>query len=282
MMSSKLPRTSTLFAFVVLTLTACGKVADPALEFSIEELAPLQQPEARPRDANRQVFFGDLHIHSSYSFDAYTMGVRSYPEDAYTFAKGGEIRHGVGYPISIDRPLDFAAVSDHAEYLGVARRKAELADAGKRGEAYDAELLAALKGYPFQYFWRLMREGMRSSSAEAREENFAVPQLAGATVDAWRDIRRAADVHNTPGSFTTFVAYEWSSMPRDQHLHRVVLYGSEHVPELPWSSLESENPEDLWRELDRQRGAGHDVLAIPHNSNLSNGLMFSRTAIQRR
>ncbi|QFU77781.1 DUF3604 domain-containing protein [Halioglobus maricola] len=231
--------------------------------------------DAVSADPLRQVFFGDLHIHSSYSFDAYTMGVRAYPKDAYVYARGGKILHGVGYPVQIDRPLDFAAVSDHAEYLGIARRKAELEEPAKATESHDTALRAALQGYAYEYLWRFMREGMRSSSGEARARNFGVPELAGASRDAWEDIARAASEHNVPGSFSTFIAYEWSSMPEDQHLHRVVLYGDEKVLAMPWSSLESENPEDLWRELERQRGSGHSVIAIPHNSNLSNGLMFS-------
>lgn len=266
---------TTLPFLAILALSACHRVEDPTLQWEQAELAPPIDLPLIVANPQREVFFGDLHIHSSYSFDAYTMGVRAFPEDAYRFARGGQVRHGVGYPVQIDRPLDFAAVSDHSEYLGIARRQAELDDPGKVQETYDEVLATALAGRAWRYLWHFMREGIRSSSAQARERNFGVPELAQASVNAWADIRRAAQVHNAPGRFTAFVAYEWSSMPEDQHLHRVVLYGDDKVPGLPWSSLESENPEDLWKELQRQRDAGHEVIAIPHNSNLSNGLMFS-------
>jgi hypothetical protein len=260
----------------ILGLMACERVNDPVLNLPYREQPSPPTPEERQLSPNREVFFGDLHIHSSYSFDAFTMGVRAFPADAYTFAKGGTIRHGVGYPIQLNRPLDFAAVSDHAEYLGIARRKAEREDPLVREQNYDPELQTALRGYAFQYLWRFFREATRSATAEQRARNFGVPELRSASRDAWDDIVNTAEKHNAPGRFSTFIAYEWSSMPEDQHLHRVVLYGDGNAPDMPWSSLQSENPEDLWGELDRQQAAGHKVFAIPHNSNLSNGLMFSR------
>ncbi|RKX34882.1 MAG: hypothetical protein DRP64_19720, partial [Verrucomicrobia bacterium] len=266
-----------LSVLLVLGLSACDKVEDPILQqvFNPEE-TPLPSPAGVNIAPNpeRNVYFGDLHIHSSYSFDAYTMGVRALPEDAYRFARGATIQHGVGYPIRIDRPLDFAAVTDHSEYLGVARHLGNL-EPGRHGEKYDRELRDVLGGYSYRYLWYFIKSALlKTSTSERREEAFGGKALAVHTRSAWLDIVQTAQRYYAPGVFTTFIAYEWSSMPAEQHLHRNVIYRGSRVPKLPWSSLESENPEDLWRELSRQRANGMQVLAIPHNANISNGLMY--------
>ena len=254
---------------------ACGSFDDPTLEqrFDATTAEPPPERERVAPDPHRNLLWGDLHVHTSFSYDAYTMGVRALPDDAYTFMKGGTIEHGIGYAIRAKRPLDFGAVTDHSEYLGVPRHLA-----GGGGEP-DEELREALRsGSRLRASWVfLKRTLLEMGSRETRDEAFGIEGLEEVSRSAWQEIVDAAARHDDPGRFTTFVAYEWSSMPEERNLHRNVIYGSDRVPDYPVSCLVSENPEDLWRALDAQRADGMPVLAIPHNSNVSDGRMFSRT-----
>jgi hypothetical protein len=243
---------------------ACGNVEDPGLQpaFDPATAAPPPARESAGYDPLRQAFFGDLHVHTSFSADAYIFGVSVLPDDAYRFAKGGEIPHGAGYSIQLRKPIDFLAVTDHAEYLGVVRASGmdlPLSETPLR------ELL--LEGSRFD----ITRAWIGSVLALTGGGGFAAggenPQ---AEADAWRKIREAAEAHNDPGTFTSFVGYEWSSYG----IHRNVVYGSANVPERPFSSEDSGVPGDLWRELARQNDAGQPVIAIPHNGNESGGRMY--------
>lgn len=261
---------------IAVILCGCGEVNDPILD-QFFDAAKVQAPPDKPKiEANplRNVLWGDLHIHSSYSYDAYTMGVRTLPEDAYTFARGGTIQHGVGYPIRLSRPLDFAAVTDHAEYLGVPRYLDGLAPETK-GQTFDADLRAALEmgtlGFLKHYVTQIL---LKMTSNEQRDQTFGDPSLAPVSQSTWDKIVETTQANNKPGFFTTFIAYEWTSMPDSDNLHRNVIYKGDKAPEFPWSSLISDNPEDLLLELDRQNKAGITVMSIPHNGNASNGRMY--------
>lgn len=255
-----------------LATLACGSFEDATLDVAFDP-ATAEAPPERPIvavDANRNLLWGDLHVHTGLSYDAFTMGTRALPDDAYTYMKGGTIEHALGYPIRARRPLDFGAVTDHVEYLGVPRHLSQ-------GGAEENQALrdALRSGSRLRVTWNFARITMsRMSSRESREENFGLPGLEDVSRAAWQEILAAAARHDDPGRFTTFVGYEWSSMPDERNLHRNVIYASEEVPAYPFSSLDSENPEDLWRALDAQRADGMRVLAIPHNSNVSDGRMF--------
>ncbi len=260
-------------ALIAVACAACG-VDDPTLQPRDDPRFSAPPPDLPDRGhvATRQVFFGDLHIHTSLSYDAYTFGVRALPDDAYVYAKGGTISHGVGYPIRASRPLDFAAVTDHAEYLGAARWLDE-----QEGPDRGPTLRQVLDtGSRLRITWNFIEKALfQMASGDIRDASFRQTGEEVAT-RAWREIQDAAARHDEPGRFTTFVAYEWSAMPDEENLHRNVVYRGSRVPGLPVSSIDAPDPEDLWNALDAQRAAGMPVLAIPHNANVSNGRMYAR------
>ncbi len=180
---------------------------------------------AQSTDMPEQVYFGDLHLHTRYSNDASTFGTTRTPDDAYRYAKGEAIPHLGGIEIQLTTPLEFLAVTDHAENIG--RRQAGPNPGPNLGR------------------------------------------------DVWAEIVEAAVRHYAPGEFTTFAAYEWTVGTREGNLHRNVIFeGTDNLP-FPFSGRDSQNPEDLWAYLDTQRTNGIEALAIPHNTNVSNGKMFA-------
>jgi len=253
---------------IPLALIGCGAVDDASLTSTLTELeAPPEKPLVA-RSETRNVFWGDLHIHTSLSFDAYTMGVRVLPDDAYTHMKGGTIEHGAGYKVRNRRPLDFGAVTDHASYLGGPRFRAG-------AKADESELPAILAtGNPFKISWYWFSTLDGTMEPDDWGSVFFDEGAVDASKSAWQSIIDAAERHNDPGRFTAFIGYEWTSMPDGQNLHRNVIYKGSDVPAFPYSAIDSENPEDLWTALEQQREQGMENFAIPHNGNVSNGLMY--------
>jgi hypothetical protein len=225
-----------------------------------------------------RVFWGDTHHHTANSGDAFTVGARLGPADAYRFARGDEIVSSSGQPARLSRPLDFLAVSDHAEGLGLGR-----------------EIFAgnpALIADPIIKRWSQMLRGDRAKrEAAAREiiqaqasgtlpKPITDPHTAGPIMrSVWQANNATADRFNEPGRFTALIGYEWTSVPGGNNLHRVVLFrdGADKADQiLPFSSHHSEDPARLWDFLARYEAkTGGRVLAIPHNANLSNGRMFA-------
>ncbi len=209
----------------------------------------------------RYAYFGDLHVHTRFSMDAFAFGTRTTPDDAYRFARGAEIRHPEGYAVQLDRPLDFYAVTDHAEYLGglttLSNPEHPLHNTATQLGILDQSTVVD-RGRP--------HPDARSFAAE----NVTRRELR----DAWQHIVDAAERHYEPGEFTTFIGYEYTSFRDAGNLHRNVIFGTEQVPVDIFGRLESSNPEDLWRWMDLQRGQGMRLLSIPHNSNGSDGWMF--------
>ena len=249
-----------------VVIVSCSPAEDPSLfpKFNAASAIPPPTKEATGFNPERNLYWGDLHIHTSYSTDAYISGVKATPNDAYTFVKGGEIEHAAGYGIRMSRPLDFAAVTDHSEYIGVLR-------------ATDPDRPLATRGLRE----RLLKDGRARNTLLMAQtmlgfdlENAIAPGWKDFSRAAWRDIVATAEKHNDPGRFTAFVGYEWSSMPRERNLHRNVIYRSAQVPELPFSSVDSEDPRDLWTALEQQRRDGIESFAIPHNGNVSDGRMY--------
>jgi hypothetical protein len=245
----------------------------PAEEPLPTEPAPAK-PIAVPAGSPSQVFWGDTHLHTSYSPDAYLMQNRSAdPDTAYRYAKGYPVVHPYHKArIQIHTPLDFLVVSDHGEFMGVLPKLLQgdpmVADT-KTGKRY-RKMAAA--GKELDVFGELiaMVNGVIPPD----------PNLNNETVNrtVWGEIMEASDRHNEPGKFTAFMGWEWSSTPQGANLHRVVVMrGGKANGDtfIPYTSFDSNEPEDLWAWLEEtSKKADTDFLAIPHNSNISKGLMF--------
>ena len=218
----------------------------------------------------REVYWGDTHVHSSWSPDAGAGGnTRISPDDAYRFARGETVVGHSGQRVALRRPLDFLVVADHSEYMGLYPML----------EEGHPDLLANPTG---KRWAELVRDGERMQVGR----EFAMGLPSGKDVFASEDFQRTvwqrvianAERWNDPGRFTAFIGYEWTSMPRGANLHRIVLFGdgAERTSKiLPFRSIDSDEPEALWQFLsDYEARTGGRAFAIPHNSNLSAGRMF--------
>jgi hypothetical protein len=217
---------------------------------------------------DKDAFYGETHVHTSWSFDAFIFGnTVTTPADAYKYAKGEPIMHPMGYEIKITTPLDWMGVTDHSEYVGVIQEandsnsplsKLPIAENLKVRDKADIQRVYLFLGASF-FDGKPIKE-------------LVDPEIAA---NVWKRNVEMADEANEPGKFTAFAAYEWTSTPNSSNLHRNIFFkDSAHVPEVPFSSFDSQAPEDLWAWMDEQRKKGIELLAISHNANLSDGLMF--------
>ena len=281
-----------LFAAIIFILGANNifSIKDDVVDFSIEKTPRIKEISS---NQNKDAFFGDLHVHTMYSFDAFIFGTTASPDDAYRYAKGGAIKHPLGFDMQLDDPLDFYAVTDHAAWLGMLPAYADPSSRpGKLDFASDLHGLNDPENLNTNTFVR--RAGLFANliTNELIEPSKNPIKMLGAYLQedtvygtraydrethhtAWRDIAEAAERHNNPGEFTTFIAYEFtSSGPGQSNLHRNVIFRDNKAPIQPFSIIDSSNPEDLWDWMDNLRNLGVESLAIPHNSNGSNGQMF--------
>ncbi|MRG57806.1 DUF3604 domain-containing protein [Phyllobacterium sp. SYP-B3895] len=216
----------------------------------------------------RHAYFGQTHQHTSWSLDAYIIGnTITGPAEAYQYSMGETIKHPAGFDVKIKTPLDFQGVTDHSEYVGVIRLANDPTSSISKLPV--AEKLKVTKDNPAMkiFSWLAGTIATHKPVTELLD-----PQLAGTV---WAQNNAIADKYNKPGTFTTFCSYEWTSMPNNQNMHRNVFFKDcSKVPQTPFSAIESDHPEDLWTWMDSQRKAGNEVLAISHNANLSNGIMF--------
>ncbi len=226
-------------------------------------------------DPQKQAYFGETHVHTSSSMDAFIGGNRLTPEDAYRFARGEEVLVN-GSMHRLKRPLDFCAISDHAEYLG---ETFTLMNQGSPG--YDDPVA------------RQMREADNYEDAMALFVKYVItPARTGgsshpdfyqgkaSTMSGWRKNINATEKYYEPGKFTTFHAFEWTSAPNAGNLHRNVIFRDTILPEIPFSANESRDPQKLWAWMQQQIDLGSTLLAIPHNSNGSKGMMFPEVDIE--
>lgn len=254
----------------LITLAACQAPSETETP-----TPPVAKPAAEIiRTPTKVALFGDLHIHTENSFDAYIFGTRASPDDAYAFARGATIDNGAGTPITLSGPpLDFYAVTDHGEYMGVVkemrRRGSDLSKTDTAKSIFG--LLAQDRRNNF------LRVGISVVTGEPIADIHDRDYIDS----VWSDTVAAANRHNAPGTFTTFAGYEFTAMSQvtefgAANLHRNVIF-KDAAPDRLFSTLDSPNPEDLWDWMDAERGTGRDVMSIPHNSNGSNGMMFALT-----
>ena len=249
----------------------CALAATVAMTTSFALADGLGEPGRDSGQPNplKNVYFGEEHMHTRNSFDAFTIGVNQTWDDAYNYAKGKEVKLSTtGERMQKRTPYDFVAITDHAEYFGVLKEfsnpDSPLADSDfargivkgqtdpKAGGPFFKQLLASLfANEPMpEYSTRELRTGM------------------------WQSFLDTADKHYEPGKFTTLYGYEWTSIPRGANMHRNVFF-KDKAADAPFSAFDSVLPKDLWTHLEGLRKQGIEVFAIPHNSNVSNGWMFS-------
>lgn len=225
---------------------------------------------AQEKNPERNAYFGEEHIHTSWSVDAWVMGNRiTGPDDAYKYAQGQTIKHPLGFDIKIDTPLDFMGVTDHSEYVGVTKQ------ANTPG-SYVSKLPEAqpmiMKDPNSQEEQQRVFSYLLKLAASPPVKAFMDPKI---TSTVWKENVKIADENNHPGKFTAFCSYEWTSMPGQRNLHRNVFFRAcDKVPDYPFSALDSTRPADLWNWMDEQRKAGNELLAISHNANVSDGWMY--------
>jgi len=228
----------------------------------------------------RSAYFGDLHVHTDYSFDAFAFGTVATPYDAYRYAQGEAIAHPAGFQVQLEQPLDFYAITDHAMFLGAVKAAADTStDFSKLPHVLQLHGLNTPENRKVATMvervgaFRTFLPDTLAGIADGRIDVEMVNQIAR---DAWADIIVAAESHYQPGKFTTFVAYEYTSSADDRgNLHRNVIFrDADKLPAMPFSRFHSQNPEGLWDWMDTLRAQGIESLAIPHNANGSNGHMF--------
>jgi hypothetical protein len=236
-------------------LLGCTIVALPAL-------AGAQQVQSNP---DRNVYFGTTHGHSNWSIDANALGnSMAGPEDGYRFARGEAVAHMGGAEVQLAQPLDFFMMTDHSEFMGTAPMMTV-----KGSPVYDTPLAKLVQqGKMTEAFSTIAQHIIDGTDIPG----FSDPKVAASV---WQKVVGNAERYNEPGTFTTFVAYEWTSLPGGANMHRNLIFRDTIVPTIPFTAMDSNKPEDLWTAMEKWRKQGMTVFAISHNGNASLGKMFS-------
>ena len=283
-----------LLALGVTFLLGCKdqtlQVEDYSEEFEVKR-SPENEIVSNP---DRSVFFGDLHVHTSNSFDAYLLGNTVSPSDGYRYAKGELVTNSMGVRMQLREPLDFYAVTDHGLFMGVVDEWADptsrLGGLSGTQPFHNINEGDNLDSYSAQKRTVLFRESFGRLAAQqtgflGKIKAFFTGNVLDATagydneahLSAWREAIEAAEQHNEPGSFTAFIGYEWTSstpLPQSAAYHRNVIFRGSSAPQRPFTRFDDHEPEGLWTWQDKIRALGADSLAIPHNSNQSDGQVF--------
>ena len=257
--------------FIALLIFSCIKTEDKKLE--TQETTENSNAHTKGYNPERNPYFGETHLHTGWSFDEAIYNVTLGPENTYRHARGEKVKHPNGQTVQLKLPLDFMVVSDHSEYLGVLVRMFDPKDPlskhplAKMVVGSGNDLDASTKA-----FYSLVKQTIQPDGSTKPDPVLSSPELKRTI---WDEYIKIADKYNDPGKFTTLVGYEWSSQPNMSNQHRNIIFRSSKNLPVPFSYFDSQHPEDLWKWMDAQRAKGIELLAIPHNGNLSNGLMFS-------
>ena len=235
-----------------------------------------QENRFKEKNELKNVYFGDLHVHSSFSFDAYIFNTRFDPDESYAFARGKPLLNMYGETMQISRPLDFAAITDHAETFGLHEACAdpEISD----DQAYTCE---RLESPSFKYFMELRESSVARPPVSIMSEAIGDKEKEERFIKStWNKIIDAAEKHNDPGKFTTFIAYEYSpTLPDGGYNHRNVIFKNNTVPEKAFSLFDAHTALDLWKKLLSSCNYPCEFMTIPHNSNRSWGVAFANQTI---
>jgi hypothetical protein len=263
-----------MFVFGMLSVPVLG---DAACMMRANDVEDAFKTEVYSPYVNRaypdQVLFGDSHFHTNLSFDAGLIGTTLDAHAGFRFARGEKVISNTGQPVQLIRPLDFLVITDHAEFIGLAPLI----------QASDPVLLSDPWG---RHIHELFNSGPEGRS-QAFEEIIKIGTVTmvnpfssdTATRSIWQNFIEVADTYNQPGHFTAMTGFEWTSTPKGDNLHRVVILadGADKTSQtMPFSTFDSQDPQDLWKFLENYEAkTGGRAMAIPHNGNLSNGLMFN-------
>ncbi len=269
-----------MFAFVAPSQAQETPIPENYEKMLSEKYKGKSYPPYAKRDFPNSLLWGDSHLHTGISFDAGAGGCILLPADAYRFARGDEVVSSTGTPIKLSRPLDWLAVTDHTDNMDFASDlvagKAEILAHPKAKEWYDR-----MQGGPqdkIKVAYELIDLFVKQKFPEELYYGADKP----AYKSTWERILKAAEDYNDPGTFTAIIGYEWTSLPNTgNNMHRNVLYrdgGEEATQMVPYTTtqpLGSQDPMDLWRWMARyEEKTGGEVLALAHNGNMSNGIMF--------
>lgn len=281
-----------VFGLIAVTGLAVASIGALAAEYS----PPVEN------DVPNRLLWGDTHVHSYLSPDAFSFGNQGVtPEQAFRFARGETVTAQSGLKARLSRPLDFLLVSDHSEFLGIFPKVFSNSEdiintpLGKRWASYVAtgDVNKVLMEFGVlsmgQEHLQQTLEQLKSmpnlgldAAVLGDESQSAVPEAVRQSI--WNKVGEVADQFNEPGRFTAFIGYEWTSMPGGNNLHRNVLFrdsADKTSQTLPFSSIDGGDPEQLWEFLaGYEKATGGQVMAIPHNSNASNGLMFAESTLK--
>ncbi len=271
----KTPIKLIIFCMMFFILNGCDQSSDK-LDGSDDRQGQTTNGNAVESNSLNNLYWGDTHLHTSLSMDAGAFGNRIGMDVAYRFAKGEEVTSTTGIKTKLSRPLDFLVIADHSDGMGFF----PLLLAG------DEIIMRKELGRKWK---KMIEEGNGGGVAIELIKLFSQGELPWETNSpefmepVWTSVIEAAEKYNDPGKFTAFIGYEWTSLIKGNNLHRVVIYRDSEekaIKQLPFTLADSPDPEELWKHLTRyEELTGGKVLAIAHNGNLSNGMMFAETTV---